>query len=138
MCTPLSTSLATGLGYALLVGPLGYGKTTILQQAIAECGSGILHVPVNHDRDVSDSLYSALKISKFCESALHSYVRVPSRSCPDEPSSRFKYALEILKETATKMFEDKYLPSVMFDNTEQLELSRAHTPRACTSTVTLS
>ena len=135
MCTPLSTSLATGLGYALLVGPPGCGKTTILQQAIAECGSGILHVPVNHDGDVSDSLYSALKISKFCEST---YVRVPSRSCPDEPSSHFKYALEILKETATKMFKDKYLPSVMFDNTEQLELSRAHTPRACTSTVTLS
>ena len=106
-------------GYYLLVGPPGSGKTTILQQAIAECGSGILYVSVNHDGDVSDSLYSALKISKFCDSTLRSYVRVPSRSCPDDSSARFKYALEILKEAATEMFiEDKY-PPIVFDTTEQ-------------------
>ena len=111
-------------GYYLLVGPHGCGKTTVLQKAVAECGSGVMYLPMIPGKDVSDVLYSALRISEFCKSnwaSLRSYVGVPSRSCPKTPSDRFKYALEVLEAAATEIFsEDKSPPSLVFDGTEQI------------------
>ena len=111
-------------GYYLIEGVHGCGKTTILQQVIADSGPGILYVSVGSNGDVSSSLYSALKIDVFCNSAwarMFSFLKVPIESCSSEWPGRLDYALEILTKAATEIFfEDKYPPSVIFDNTAHI------------------
>ena len=110
-------------GYYLLEGPHGCGKTTILKNTIAECGSGILYVPFKaHHKHASDSLYSAMKLLDSCESnwvAIRSHV--PPGICQMESSAHFKYTLKILYQAAGEIFsEDKYPPTVVFDNMAQI------------------
>ena len=112
-------------GYYLLEGPHGCGKTTILKNTIAECGSGILYIPFKaHHKHASDGLYSAMKFLDYCEShwvALRSHFGVPPGICQVESIAHFKHALRVLHQGAGEISsEDKYPPTVVFDNMAQI------------------
>ena len=100
------------------------GKTTVLQQVVAACGSDVLYVPVGSDGDVSASLYSALKIDGLCKGTwanIRSFLNLPSTNCLDASQDRFVYALKVLQEVAHEIYlEDGYPPSVVFDNAGQI------------------
>ena len=78
-------------GYFLLEGLHGSGKSTFLQQSIlpySELGIAHLYIKVATNGDVTDSLYSALKVQEYCDSKwamLCSYLKIPSNTCSNDP-----------------------------------------------------
>ena len=108
-------------GYILIQGRHGCGKTTILKQALAESGPGILYVPVGYNGDVSLSLYQSLRIDEYCESFWVTYLKLPLKVCPDDPLSRLEYGLKILTQAAAEIVQEEgYIPVVVFDNLSQI------------------
>lgn len=114
-------------GYFLLEGLHGSGKSTLLQQSIlpySESGIAHLYIDVGIDGDVTDSLYSALKLKEYCDSywtTVRSYLKIPSNTCPNNPVARLKYAVNVLTVAASEIRdEDGIPPLVIFDNTAQI------------------
>ena len=114
-------------GYYFLEGVHGCGKSTSIQTSLlpySESGIAHLYLQVTSTKDLTDRLYSKLKITNYCESwwsTIRSFMKVPSPACPDEPAARFKYALDILTLAATEINkEDGFPPLVVFDNMAQI------------------
>ena len=114
-------------GYFLLEGVHGSGKSTLLQQSLLPYSvSGIAHlyVHVNADGDLTASLYSVLKIEKYCDnmwSKTRLFMNLLSNACPVEPLARLNYALKVLQLAADEIHQDDGVPPlVVFDNTAQI------------------
>ena len=110
-------------GYFLLEGLHGSGKSTLLQQSIlpySESGIAHLYIKVNVKGDITNNLYSALKLKEYCDSywaTICSYLNIPSNTCPNDPVARLEYALNVLTVVASEIRnEDGIPPLVIFDN----------------------
>ena len=60
----------------------------------SELGIAHLYIEVATNGDVTDSLYSALKVQEYCDSKwtmLCSYLKIPSNTCPNDPVARLEY-----------------------------------------------
>lgn len=111
------------IGYYLLDGLHGCGKSTIIQKALSPYSkSGIAHlyIQVTIMTNLADSLYEKLKLDMYCKgwwSKISSFMNMRTHACPDDPVDRIKYALNVLKQAAEQTKEEDGVPPiVVFDN----------------------
>ena len=75
-----------------------------------------MHIEIKENGDVTDSLYSALKVQEYCDSTwatLRSYLRVPSHTCPNDPDAQLDYILKVLTVTAYVIYREDGIPPLV-------------------------